>query len=106
MKTSKSKTSPVKEAKTTISRTEVVDLKSMTSDELFLHILKQMGKPSLVRDMVKTIKDQKMLSIAKRKLLAKFYASASHLNRDGVVKRKAVTKSMYMYSLPKWKLAA
>ena len=103
MKTSKSNKSQVKTAKTTISRTEVVDLKNMTSDELFLHILKQMGKPSLVRDMVTAIKEKKMLSIAKRKLLAKFYASASHLNRDGVVKRTPVNNSMYKYSLKDWK---
>lgn len=100
-KTKKSEKIPKSE---TVLKPEAVNLKNMTSDALFLHILKQMGKPSLVRDMVKTIKDNKLLTIAKKKLLAKFYASASHLNRDGVIKRKAVNHSMYEYRLPGWKV--
>lgn len=85
------------------AKTKAVDLKSLTSDELFIHVLKQIGKPSLVRDMVIAIKKSKMLSTAKSKLLAKLYASASHLNRDGKIKRKPVNKSMFIYGLAGWK---
>jgi hypothetical protein len=96
--TKAAKVADVKKAKT-----KDVNFKGLTSDELFLRVLEQMGKPSLVRDMVTTIKKSKLLSTAKRKLLAKLYASASHLNRDGKIKRKAVNKSMFIYGLSGWK---
>ena len=85
------------------AKTKDVNFKGLTSDELFLRVLEQMGKPSLVRDMVTTIKKSKLVSTAKGKLLAKLYASASHLNRDGKIKRKPVNKSMFIYGLANWK---
>ena len=102
-KTVKTKTpvSLVKEK--TPKAVKAVDLKNLTGDELFLHTLKEMGEPSLVRDMVKAIRKTKQISISKKRLLAKFYASASHLNRDGIVKRIPVNGSMYSYSLLRWK---
>jgi len=101
MKTLKFKKSPLKVAK--IVKAKVVRLSNMTSDELFLHTLKEIGKPSIVRDMVTIIKKGKIITMAKRKLLTKFYASASHLNRDGIIKRTAVNNNMFEYRLKGWK---
>lgn len=97
------KTGTLKSRKTSITKSKSVDVKSLTSDELFLYTLKEMGKPSLVRDMVATLKQSKQVSTTKRKLLAKLYASASHLNRDGIIKRTPVNGSMYAYRLSGWK---
>lgn len=97
------KTGTTKLVKTSVPTAKVVELKSLSADELFLYTLKEIGKPSLVRDMVKTIKKLKLVSATKKKLLAKFYASASHLNRDGMIKRIPINGSMYMYSLIGWK---
>ena len=100
----KSKTKEEKMTKKVIEeKTKDVDLNNLTADEIFLQTLKEIGAPSRVRDMVALLKKNKRVSIAKKKLLIKFYASASHLNRDGVVKRTPVNGSMYAYSLLGWK---
>jgi hypothetical protein len=87
------------------SNQKVVQLNSFTGNELFLYSLKEMGKPSLVRDMVKSIKKSKMVAMTKKKLLAKLYASASVLNRDGMIKRTPINGHTYMYSLVGWKFS-
>ena len=84
---------------------KVVDFENLTGNELFLYSLKEAGKPSLVRDMVKTIKKLKLVSDTKKKLLAKFYASASILSREGVIKRTPINGHTYMYSLIGWKFS-
>lgn len=113
IKTKKLKSVPLKKKKTgtlkgvkvveVIPTAKAINLKSLTGDELFLHTLTELGKPSLVRDMVANLKDNKRISTTRKKLLAKLYASASHLNRDGVIKRTPVNGSMYEYSLISWK---
>jgi hypothetical protein len=92
-----------KSIKATLPKAKVVELKTLSIDELFLFTLKNMGKPSLVRDMVANVKKAKIVTITKKKLLTKFYACASHLNRDGMIKRMPVNGSVYMYSLLGWK---
>ncbi len=99
MKTTKTK----RKGTLAMPKQKSVDLNNMTADELFLFSLKEMKKPSLVRDMVKTIKKSKLISTTKKKLLAKFYASASRLNKEGIVKRIPVNGSMYIYGLMNWK---
>lgn len=88
---------------TKMKAVKTINLKNLTGDELFLHTLKEMGEPSLVRDMVKVIRKTKQIAISKKRLLARLYASASHLNRDGMVKRIPINGSMYSYSLLRWK---
>lgn len=78
------------------------ELRKLTADEIFLSTLKAMGRPSLVRDMATKLENGKLISKSKKKLMALLYASASHLNRDGFVKRTPVNKSMYKYSLLEW----
>jgi hypothetical protein len=94
-------TATVQKAKKVVA----VDLNTLTGDELFLHSLKEIGHPSLVRDMAKTIKQKKLVSLSRRKLLIKFYASASRLARLGAIKRMPINGTMYMYSLAGWKFA-
>lgn len=99
-KTSKKESS----SKTSASKVKTVNLNDLTGNELFMYSLREIGQPALVRDMVKKIKGSKLVSISKKKLLAKLYASASQLNKSGLVKRIPVNGSMYMYSLLNWKL--
>ena len=82
---------------------QVVQLKSLSADEIFLSTLKEMGKPSLVREMAVKLKNGKVISLSKKKLMALLYASASHLNKDGAIKRTAENSSTYRYSLLEWK---
>ncbi len=102
MKTLK-KRGTLKSVKTVVSKSKVVDLNTLTGDELFLYSLKTMGHPSLVRDMVKSLKKTKRVSLTKKQILTRFYASASRLNALGIVKRMPVNGSMYIYSLINWK---
>ena len=84
-------------------KAKAIDLNTLTADELFLHALKQIGKPAIVRDMVKELKKDESLKTEEAKLLIKLYASASLLNKVGFVKREPVNKSMFVYGMSGWK---
>jgi len=98
------KTKKTKKSKGGLKRNaKAAKLRTLSANEIFLNTLREMGKPSLVRDMAAKLENGKLISKSKAKLMALLYASASHLNRDGVIKRTAVNDSMYKYSLLEWK---
>jgi hypothetical protein len=97
------KTKKTKSKKTLRRNPKAANLRTMSANEIFLNTLREMGKPSLVRDMAVKLENGKLISKSKAKLMALLYASASHLNRDGVIKRTPVNDSMYKYSLPEWR---
>ncbi|HEY4755793.1 MAG TPA: hypothetical protein VIH28_07050 [Ignavibacteriaceae bacterium] len=80
---------------------ENLDLKNLTSKELFLYTLNKIGRPSLARDMAEYLERNKLISMKKEEILIRLYTGATQLNKSKVVSRMPYDGRMYMYAIIK-----
>lgn len=78
----------------------------INGDKMFIDTLRQIGRPSTTREIAQRLKkiDPAVKKIArnKEKFMQLLYTAASHLSKEGVVKRNQVGHRMYEYALKDW----
>lgn len=86
-----------------------LELEVAGGNEVFLNALQTIGRPSTTREIAKKLRitnpAMKKLSRNKKKFMQLLYTAASHLSKEGTVKRTKVGHRMYEYYLKNWSKA-